>query len=254
MLPVMPVRAEASDRAEMVNQLLFGETYEIVDAIRGWKLIRGSFDGYEGFIDEKQHAALADDDFEKYRRQEDLFSPNLITTVQNETTGLPLFLLPGSSLRGFQNKTFAVGRMRFHCAQKLSAPDALPGREELVDFARRFLNAPYLWGGRSLFGIDCSGLVQVVFKVYGIAMQRDASYQAQQGETLNLITEALPGDLVFFDNEEEVITHVGIVSGEGTILHASGQVREDALDHQGIYDRNLKKYTHRLRLIKRIIQ
>ncbi|MFP4469110.1 MAG: NlpC/P60 family protein [Bacteroidales bacterium] len=253
-LPVVPVRAEASERSEMVNQLLFGETFEITDAFRGWKLIRGTLDKYEGFIGEKQFAAIGTEDFKSHYAHADRFSDRLITAVKDEITGLHLHLLPGSSMRGFNEGHFRLGNLHFSCEASLSSPAENADRGKLVAFARNFLNAPYLWGGRSLFGIDCSGLVQVVFKVHGILMQRDASYQAQQGETLSLMHEAIPGDLAFFDNEEGLITHVGIISGEGTIIHASGQVREDALDHQGIFNRQLKKYTHKMRLLKRIIQ
>ncbi len=248
------MRAEASERSEMVNQLLFGETFEIVDAIRGWKLIRGTLDKYEGFIDEKQYAAISTVDFEKHHTLAERFSGQLITEIKDEKTGLSLHLLPGSSMRGFEKGHFRLGNLHFSCEASLSSPAENAEREQLVAFAGKFLNAPYLWGGRSLFGIDCSGLVQVVFKVHGILMHRDASYQAQQGETLSLMHEAMPGDLAFFDNEEGLITHVGVISGEGTIIHASGHVREDALDHQGIYNRQLKKYTHKMRLLKRIIQ
>ena len=116
-----------------------------------------------------------------------------------------------------------------------------------------YLDAPYLWGGRSPFGIDCSGLVQMTYKLSGIKLPRDAGQQASCGTTINLLSEAQAGDLAFFDNEEGIITHVGIILPNNQIIHASGRVRVDSLDHEGIYNVKKKQYSHKLRLIKRII-
>lgn len=253
-LSTVPVRAEASDRSEMVNQLLFGDIFDIVDAFGTWKLIRTTHDKYEGFIDEKQFLPLDENNFKRLFQAGDLFSADVITTVKDENAKQTMYLSPGSSMRGFEGSKLEIGGKIFSCESRLKSSDLSVNRQELITFARQFLYAPYLWGGRSIFGIDCSGLTQVVFKVFGIHLLRDASYQAQEGETLNLISEAQPGDLAFFDDDEGNIIHVGIISGEGTLLHASGRVREDGFDHQGIYNRTLKKYTHQLRLLKRIIQ
>jgi cell wall-associated NlpC family hydrolase len=116
-----------------------------------------------------------------------------------------------------------------------------------------FLNAPYMWGGRSPFGIDCSGFTQAVYKLKRIKLLRDASQQSTLGEPLSFLTEAEPGDLAFFDNEEGLISHVGIITDQQHIIHASGKVRIDRIDHEGIYNDEEKRYTHLLRIIKRII-
>ncbi|NOR88170.1 MAG: hydrolase Nlp/P60, partial [Bacteroidales bacterium] len=126
-------------------------------------------------------------------------------------------------------------------------------RDGIVEMTELFINAPYLWGGKTPFGVDCSGLTQSVYKMAGIQLKRDASQQATQGEVLNFLEEALPGDLAFFDNEEGHITHVGIILADNEIIHASGKVRIDKIDHQGIYNIELGKYTHQLRLIKRML-
>ncbi|NTW32657.1 MAG: C40 family peptidase, partial [Bacteroidetes bacterium] len=124
---------------------------------------------------------------------------------------------------------------------------------KIVENAYMYLDAPYLWGGRSPFGIDCSGFVQMVYKLIGIRLPRDASQQASQGTTINFLSEAVPGDIAFFDNEDGIIVHTGIIINNGQIIHASGRVRIDNLDHEGIFQVKTKKYTHKLRLIKRII-
>jgi cell wall-associated NlpC family hydrolase len=124
---------------------------------------------------------------------------------------------------------------------------------DLEEVARGLLNAPYLWGGKTFYGIDCSGLVQVVYKTAGIFLPRNASQQMETGQVVSFVEEAKSGDLAFFDNEAGEIVHVGICLGQGRILHASGAVRIDALDHQGIYNAETRKYSHHLRVIKRVI-
>jgi cell wall-associated NlpC family hydrolase len=125
--------------------------------------------------------------------------------------------------------------------------------EQVPEFALHFLDAPYLWGGRSIFGIDCSGLTNVVFKMAGIHLRRDAWQQSEQGILVSFIDEARPGDLAFFNNEEGKIVHTGIILDQKKIIHASGRVRIDTLDHYGIFNEEQKRYTHQLRLIKRMI-
>lgn len=251
-LTCIPVRAEASERSEMVNQMLFGETFEIVDAITGWKLIRGSLDKYEGFIDEKQFLPISAAEFHKLKEVPDAFPVDKFTYVKDHA-GNQILVLPASSMGGFDSGKLSLSGVEFLYSDELKTVPEKPDRNEIVSGARMFLQAPYLWGGRSITGIDCSGLVQNVFKMNGILLHRDSSYQAVQGETLNMISEAQPGDLVFFDNEEGLIVHVGIIADENKIIHASGHVRLDDIDHNGIYNRQLKKYTHKLRLIKSII-
>lgn len=121
-------------------------------------------------------------------------------------------------------------------------------------YEKKYLNAPYLWGGRSIFGIDCSGFIQIVFKMAGIMLPRDSSQQIEKGEIINFLEEARQGDLAFFEDEEGTIIHVGILIDNQTIIHASGKVRIDKIDHNGIYNKELQKYTHKLRLVKRIIE
>jgi cell wall-associated NlpC family hydrolase len=123
----------------------------------------------------------------------------------------------------------------------------------LLNTAFMFLNAPYLWGGKTPFGVDCSGFTQMVYKLNGHKLMRDASQQSKQGEALSFIEESEPGDLAFFDNEEGNIIHVGIIMEDNYIIHASGKVRIDRLDHLGIYNAEANKHTHRLRVIKKII-
>ena len=126
-------------------------------------------------------------------------------------------------------------------------------KSDLVKTAFMYLNAPYLWGGKTPFGIDCSGFTQMVYKLNGYSLLRDASQQATQGEALSFIEESEAGDLAFFDNDEGVITHVGIIMEDNYIIHSSGKVRIDRLDHLGIFNPDTQRHTHKLRVIKKYI-
>jgi cell wall-associated NlpC family hydrolase len=126
-------------------------------------------------------------------------------------------------------------------------------KSNLVGTALHYLNSPYMWGGKSPFGIDCSGLVQCVYQLHGIQLPRDAYLQAAHGETLGFIDESEPGDLAFFDDHEGKITHVGIIMPDYHIIHAFGQVRIDRLDQTGIFNNSLNTHTHKLRVIKKIM-
>lgn len=252
-LSQVAVRIHPSHQAEMVNQLLFGETYEILDSVNNWKLIRGSFDQYEGFIEEKQVLLLDDEEWKRLLGEKVYFTSEIVNYVSEVENSHRFLIVAGSSLPGLQNQYFSIAGKKYHFhGEAVEIPSVKLG-DKIPETAMKYLGAPYLWGGRSPFGIDCSGLVQVVFNMVGIKLPRDAANQAQVGETIHLHEEALPGDLAFFDNSEGKIVHVGILKDKNSIIHASGQVRIDAIDHHGIFNNDLKKYTHQLRLIKRII-
>jgi hypothetical protein len=249
-LTLVPVRAEPSDRSELVNQLLFGERWTLDREEGDWLRIRGALDGYEGWIDRKQ-ATWAAGPWPSAEGRE-ACSLELVHAASSADRQVPLVL--GSSLPGFDGMNFRLPGEKFVYHGQATDPAQPPSTpQQLLKVGMKFLGAPYLWGGRSPFGVDCSGLVQVLFKVAGMALPRDASQQVSAGEPVEFAHAAREGDLAFFDNEEGRITHVGLVAGPGRILHASGRVRLDALDQQGIYDAERKRYSHRLRTIKRLL-
>jgi gamma-D-glutamyl-L-lysine dipeptidyl-peptidase len=251
-LSIVPVRSTPSDTAEMVTQLLLGETFEILESKGGWELIQIAFDNYEGWIDSKQYIPLQAEEFEAILGSAQVVSIEPI--YQSCQSNGEILLVPfGSTLPDFGGATFSIGNRSFSFTGKTRLVSQKSDFPEIIKTSHLFLNAPYLWGGRSPMGIDCSGFVQLVFKVNGINLPRDASQQSLLGETIDFVSEVKPGDLAFFDNSDGIIVHVGILLASDIIIHASGQVRKDAFDHNGIFNSTLGRYSHKLRLIKRLI-
>ncbi|MDZ7740635.1 MAG: C40 family peptidase [Bacteroidota bacterium] len=251
LLSVIPVRAEPDNRSEMVNQLLFGELLIKSEAYKNWARIRSVYDHYEGWVDQKQITFIDEEEFNRIRNAQAFYSTDPVSVIRDRESGRYTPVLIGSCFPDIKNREFMLNGAAISFEGKFSG--GTYSREKLIETAYLYMHSPYLWGGRSPFGIDCSGLIQMIYKINGIAIARDASEQAKQGETLSLMTEARTGDLVFFDDDEGQIIHVGMLLGEDKIIHASGRVRIDSIDHQGIYNRELSKYTHTLRLIKSIV-
>ncbi len=248
----VPVRAQASDRSEMVTQLLFGECVEILRSQgKNWRKVRCLHDDYEGWVDPKMLLFLDEKQVERLRNCES-HSIELSSSIYNDSIAIPIVM--GSSLHSFDgiNVKLPMGRFTFN-GQSLQINTEYNRANMLLSLAKKYLHAPYLWGGRSPYGIDCSGFTQIVYKMIGIALPRDAKDQINLGQTVDFVEQSQTGDLAFFQNKEGVIHHVGIVIPDRKIIHASGKVRIDHLDHQGIYRKKRQAYTHRLRVIKRIL-
>lgn len=247
-LAIVPLRLEPSDRSELTTQVLFGEHFKILEQTEKWSRIELAFDGYNGWIDNKQFEYISETAFNTLSNSPVTLNGDLIeyiNTPQNNLLHIPL----GASIEFLKHQGINTQQLSF---EGLEVTGINP-KKNIVDTAFMYLNAPYLWGGKTPFGIDCSGFTQMVYKLNGYPILRDASQQATQGEALSFIEESEPGDLAFFDNEEGRIIHVGIIMEDNYIIHAHGKVRIDRLDHLGIYNIDTKRHTHKLRVIKKII-
>lgn len=237
------MRAEPSDPSEMVNQLLYGEVFKVPEKRKKWSRIRLLHDKYEGWIDNKQFKEITEEEyaFAKAQPQQLISDPvQFVTSPQKQL----LTTVMGSAVH-----TLSLTQGTYEGP----STEGKKGKNALIDTALLFVGTPYLWGGRTHFGIDCSGFTQMVYRLNGHKLLRDASQQATLGEALSFIEESEPGDLAFFDNDEGTIVHVGIIMEDNYIIHAHGHVRIDRLDHSGIYNVEQRAHTHKLRVIKKII-
>lgn len=246
-VPVAPVRREPNDRSELVTQFLFGEPVDILQTSEQWRFCRSMVDQYEGWLDEKLIIAT--------EKAHDDSSLAIDPLSQVDVGGRTLHLPAGSRLAGS------------HASGRLGRKPEESSRQDLVQTALKFIGAPYLWGGKTILGMDCSGLTQLVYALHGIALPRDAAQQVHVGQTVDFVELVESGDLAFFGNDATKITHVGLVMRTADfpslftdaskqplhILHASGEVRIDAFDHQGIFRTDRNSYSHTLRVIQRII-
>ncbi|MXN89652.1 hydrolase Nlp/P60 [Flavobacterium sp. Sd200] len=247
-LAIVPLRLEPSDRSEMTSQVLFGEHFKILEQTEKWSRIEMGFDNYTGWIDNKQFRSITDAEYNQLQESAPVLNADLIeciATPNNSLMSIPI----GSSITFLDTPSLNPEGYVF---EGLKA-SGVTSKQNIVQTAFMYLNAPYLWGGRTPFGIDCSGMVQLVYKLNGYNLLRDAYQQATQGEALSFIEESEPGDLAFFDNDEGRIIHVGIIMEDNHIIHAHGKVRIDRLDHLGIYNVDSGRHTHKLRVIKKIV-
>jgi cell wall-associated NlpC family hydrolase len=241
-VPVAPIRAEGSHRAEMVSQILFGETATIISETKDFYQIQMHQDGYEGWCQKLQLQFVPEGATILTNR----YAANWVNPAV--FNGQPIQLPLGAPI---VSSTHADFEFTYEAASLDPANNAFtPAALEIV--AKQFLGTAYLWGGRTVFGIDCSGFVQMVFKLFNYKLPRDAYQQADMGEAIGFLAEAKPGDLAFFDNEQGKITHVGILLSPHQIIHASAIVRIDPIDQAGIVSSSTGLRTHQLRTIRRI--
>ena len=226
---IAPLRADSSDKSEIVSQLLYGESADIIEVKDNWTKIITHYDNYEAWMDTKQILPVSDE---------------FVTSRKRNLVKEP-----------FQSTMTESGKVLLSMGSEVNFETTAPTRgrdlsESIVNCAKEFLNVPYLWGGKSFFGIDCSGFTQIIYKIHGIKIPRDAYQQAEIGDALTFLEEAKPGDLAFFENKDGRIHHVGIILADQKIIHAHGKVRIDSLDTSGIFNKDQNKHRHKLRFIR----
>lgn len=243
-LAIVPMRAEPSDRSELVSQLLFGEAFQITEWRDKWVKIITAIDNYEGWIDRLQFVMFGHLAYQALERKPAPVTFRAVTQAWKIADNSIIYLPSGSSLAFLEGTMSHIGNEKFEIIGEIGETD------HIANIAKSYLNAPYLWGGRTHFGIDCSGYTQLVFRLCGINLKRDASMQANQGRLVNTLSDGVLGDLAFFNNAEGKITHVGILLNNAEIIHASGKVKIDTIDSEGIYSAELKRYTHKLHSLR----
>jgi cell wall-associated NlpC family hydrolase len=246
-VPAAPVRRKARHQKEMVNQLLFGEFVIVLKAKNDlWVKVRSLHDGYEGWMTSTLLLEISES---RAKANDEYVTADFLNTIfiNEKKIHIPF----GSSLPEFAGGQGKLAELNYDFpGTYIKRTDLQPNADNVHQVTSQWLNAPYLWGGRTIFGVDCSGFVQVNYKMMGIDLPRDAWQQAQQGRTVKKLKEAVCGDLAFFDDKEEIV-HVGILLNSEQIIHASGKVRIDTIDKKGIINADTGKRTHYLRSIQR---
>ena len=242
-LSIVALRLESSDSSEMVSQVLYGETFKVLELRKSWSRIRLAFDSFEGWIQNLQYLEIDESRYKEINSKKSILSKDLVDVVQDRSGHL-ITIVTGASL----NALDFLGH-NFEGAKVQNKQD----KPALIETAFNYLNTPHLWGGKTPFGIDASGLTQMVYRLNGYKLSRKAEDQSLQGTPLSFIEESEPGDLAFFDDNEGRIIHVGLMMEDNYIIHVDGKVRIDRIDHSGIYNVDQRLHSHKLRVIKKII-
>lgn len=224
------LRAEPKSSAEMISSLVFGEQYDVILENEDWLQIKNRSDGYKAWLSMSNHNPLP--------KALELEVFDAIATVQNETTAETLQLSPGTYIPRLKNDQFTIAGSEFNFISEMELAS-----NAIVEIAELYMGTPYLWGGRSIYGIDCSGFTQMVYRAHGVFIPRDSKPQSELSEQKIPFEALKEGDLAFFKNKDNNINHVGIILGNNEIIHASGSVHIDEIDKAGIYNQQ-GKLTH----------
>jgi cell wall-associated NlpC family hydrolase len=236
----------------MITQLLFGEVVECWESKGDWTKIRCLWDNQIGWVPSNQLKSIPEEEVNRYQENYACCLELAQPAIANDHF-LPLTM--GATLPCFDGMRFEIANTPYSFSGQVISPQSItPNTDLLIKLARKYLYAPELEGGRSPFGIDSTGLIQILFKMLGIMLPRDAYLQARKGENIDFFEQVQLGDLIFFQDKNGHINHAGIICEKDKILHCYGKVRIDKIDHFGIFNTDLNKYTHQLRVIRRLLK
>ena len=252
-LPLVSLRVSSSESSELSTQLMFGEYVEIYEVGERWLHVRNLTDNCLGWVDSKMVQILSTEEEKRLSNSPVFCIPVPLLVCDKPVSHQKMYLPGGSYFPSYNYGRCIIDDEIYQINMSSNQPKPSSLSQEITNNTLQYLNAPYLLGGKSIMGIDGSGLVQVVFAMSGIKLPRDAGHQVEVGRVIDFLFEAQPGDLVFFENHEREIIHVGILLNTHQIIHVSGCVRIDSIDSQGIISSKTGDYTHTLRVIKRII-
>lgn len=263
-VPLTPGRAEAAHKSEQTTQLLFGEQFKILKKETDWVFIENQADNYRCYIQKGSYKLVPPTLTNALLPCEQcvVAATNSPLTFTNFNSQIPL--PAGAILPNFNPETKQGNLLGepYTFDGAVALPNIKKGADEIIAYAKTFLNSPYLWGGKSFMGFDCSGITQIAFRVNGHCLPRDSYQQLELGTKVLKIADAVAGDLCFFANSAGKIVHVGMYMGGGKIIHSSQRVRISNIDDKGIFEDNLPTpylyettgtYTHSLHAIKRVL-
>jgi gamma-D-glutamyl-L-lysine dipeptidyl-peptidase len=243
------VMKEASHYSALETQILFGEAITITEIKNNWCHITANCDGYNGWVLLSQFTIVPQlptiDNINS-------FTPSI--AVHNQHS---IYLPAGASLPNCKNNQVQIGDSVFTAINNCLQVNQLQWIEKNIqEIVHSYRYVPYVWGGRTHAGIDCSGFSAMLYKYFNLPLKHEATWQSKQGTVVDFLQQAVCGDLAFFDDEEGDITHVGIMLNNAEIIHATetaGGVTIDDIDNAGIISRLTGKRTHQLRVIKRLL-
>lgn len=245
------IRARAKENSEMISQVLFGEPLRLLEAGKVWSKIQCAEDAFEGYVRTNQLIEVDELTFLQ-QKNNPAFALDLFSPILGDHHGIQLTL--GARLPGFDGLHLFLKEQRYtYSGQAVMSQDINSGADLMIKLARRLLFAPHLTGGRTPIGIDAAGLVQLVARIVNLSLPRTAETQVQCGRPVDFIIQCQPADLAFFEDSRGNIDHVGLLLPDSRVIHAYDRVRIDPIDHFGIFNYESNRYTHRLRIVKRLL-